>query len=141
MSFLDNLENTLKNMESREERDPSAHLRRESDRAEVLATAPWAEKLKESPYTPKLMDEAAAAGHRIRAKVYMAWLGTTLRLEVRGRRLELRPTADGVVAIFLENNEQIRSEPLDLDGDPRALVTEWLAADTASPELENKQDQ
>lgn len=127
MSFLDNLESTLKNLESREERDPSAHARRESERARTLAVAPWAERLKESPYTRQLMDEAAVAGHRIRAKVYMAWLGTTLRLEARGRKLELRPTAEGIVAVFLENNEEVSSEPVDLNGNPQTLLNKWLA--------------
>ena len=89
MSFLDNLESTLKNLESREERDPSANAKRESERAKTLAAAPWAERLKQSPYTQQLMNEAAAAGHKIRTKIYMAWLGTTFRLEARDRRLEL----------------------------------------------------
>jgi hypothetical protein len=127
MSFLDNLESTLKNLESQEERDPNANARRESERARTLAAAPWAEKLKQSPYTHELMNAAAAAGHRIRTKIYMAWLGTTFRLEARGRKLELRPTADGIIAVFLEENEEIRSEPVNLDDNPQSLLTEWIA--------------
>jgi hypothetical protein len=126
MGFLDNLENNLKTLEREDERDPSAHERRESERASALAAAPWAEKLKSSPFTNDLMNKAAEAGHRIRAKVYMAWLGNTLRLEVRGRKLELRPVADGIQAVFLEGADEVRSHPLDLSSDPGTLLREWL---------------
>ena len=127
MSFLDNLESTLKNLESQEERDPTANARRESERARTLAAAPWAEKLKQSPYTHQLMNAAAAAGHRIRTKIYMAWLGTTFRLEARGRKLELRPTEDGIVAVFLDDNEEIRSERISLQDSPDNLLDAWIA--------------
>jgi hypothetical protein len=57
----------------------------------------------------------------------MAWLGTTFRLEARGRKLELRPTADGIHAVFLEDNEEIRSERVSLDDTPDNLLNEWIA--------------
>lgn len=126
MGFLDNLEDSLKSLESQEERDPNAHKRRQDDRARVLAAAPWADKLKTSDYTKKLFDEAAMAGHRIRAKVYMAWFETTLRLEAKQRKLELRPTPDGIVAAFIEPDGESRTEPLDLNGDPALLISKWL---------------
>ena len=126
MGFLDNLEDSLKSLETQEERDPNAHQRRQDDRARVLAVAPWADKLKTSDYTKKLFDEAALAGHRMRAKVYMAWFETTLRLEAKQRKLELRPTADGIVAAFIEPDGETRTEPLDLSGDPAALISKWL---------------
>ena len=126
MGFLDNLEDSLKSLESREERDPGERKRQEDDRARVLAAAPWAEKLKSSEYTQKLFDEAALAGHRIRAKVYMAWIDTTLRLEAKGRRLELRPTAKGIVAEFVQPDGETRIEDLDLNGNPKELLGKWL---------------
>jgi hypothetical protein len=126
MGFLDNLENSLKSLERADERDTSAHDRRQSERESALAVAPWAEKLKASPYTADLMNKAAEAGHRIRTKVYMAWLGTTLRLEARGRKLELRPMPEGIRAVFLDGTDELRSEPVDLDSDPGKLVNEWL---------------
>ena len=126
MGFLDNLENSLKSLERVEERDTSAHERRQSERETALAIAPWAEKLKGSPYTSELMNKAAEAGHRIRAKVYMAWLGTTFRLEARGRKLELRPTPEGIRAVFLDGLDEVKSELIDLDGDPGKLLDEWL---------------
>ena len=127
MGFLDNLEDNLKSLERQDERDGSAHERREAERVDALAVAPWAEKLKTSPFTTELMNKAVEAGHHIRTKVYMAWLGTTLRLEARGRKLELRPAADGVNAVFMEGLDEIKSRTVDLSGDPGELVREWLA--------------
>ena len=126
MGFLDNLEDSLKSLEKQDERDPNVHQRRQDDRARVLAAAPWADKLKNSDYTKRLFDEAAIAGHRIRAKVYMAWFETTLRLEAKQRMLELRPTPDGIVAAFIEPDGESRTEPVDLTGDPAALISKWL---------------
>ena len=59
MSFLDNLENDLKALENREERDPEKIKReqaqREADRAAALLRAPHAEALKTSPFTSDLL--------------------------------------------------------------------------------------
>ena len=126
MGFLDNLEDSLKSLENQEERDGSARERQASDRARALAAAPWAEKLKTGPYTKELFEQAAAAGHRIRAKVYVAWLDTTLRLEARGRKLDLKPTAQGILAEYLEPDGATRTEPLDLNGKPAELIQHWL---------------
>jgi hypothetical protein len=126
MSFLDNLENSLKSLERAEERDGSAHQKRESERAAALAVAPWAEKLKTSPYTAELMNRAAEAGHRLRAKMYIAWLGVNLRFEIRDRKLELRPTSDGIQAVFLQGTDEQKSQVVDLNGNPADLIQEWL---------------
>jgi hypothetical protein len=126
MDFLDNLENSLKNLESREERDSGARERQQTERTRAVAEAPWAEKLKNSEYTKKLFDVAALAGHRIRAKVYMAWFDSTLRLEAKGRALELRPTADGIVADFAGPEGEPVKRGVDLDGNPEDLLKEWL---------------
>ncbi|HXE12663.1 MAG TPA: hypothetical protein VN633_11115 [Bryobacteraceae bacterium] len=127
MSFLDNLENNLKSLENQEERDGSAHQRREAERAATLAAAPWAEELKTSAYTKDLMNKAAETGHKIRAKVYMAWLGTTLRLEARGKKLELRPTSGGIQAAFLDGAEEVKLFPVNLQTDPAELLNEWAS--------------
>ena len=127
MSFLDNLENSLKNLESREERDPGEHLRKEDERVRARAAAPWAEKLKTSEYTQRLFEQAAIAGHRIRTKIYMAWIESTLRLEARERRLELRPTPDGITAFMIEPEGSTQTLPVDLNGSPEELLEKWLA--------------
>jgi hypothetical protein len=133
MSFLDNLESNLKSLETQEESQQSAdQLRRsrERERANVQAAAPYAEALRKGPYTAELFKQAARIGFSMRVKVHIAWLGTTLRLEARDRRLELRPTPGGVLAVYLENNHEIRTESLDLKkGNPETLVREWLAAE------------
>lgn len=126
MSYSDNLENTLTSLESRDERDPLINERRETERVGALAAAPWADRLKNSEFTRNLMDAAAVMGHKLRAKIYMAWLGSSLRFELRQRRLELRPTAEGIVAVFMEGNNEIRSREVDLDSSPDALLDEWV---------------
>lgn len=126
MGFLDNLENSLKTMESREERDPNEIQRKQDERSRTLAAAPWAEKLKDSTYTRNLFEQAAIVGHRLRTKVYMAWFDSTLQLEARERKLELRPTANGIVAAFIEPNRQETTRAVDLDGDPSQLLQAWL---------------
>ena len=128
MSFLDNLENNLKSLESRDEKgaDESERRQREAERARALAAGPWAEKLKNSRFTQDLLEHATRLGHQIRAKVYITWLGQTLRLEARDCKLELRPTPDGIIAAFLVNNEEVRTHPVNLDGKAEDLAKEWL---------------
>ena len=126
MSFLDNLESSLKNLEAREERDPREHLRREEERSRAVAAGPWAEELKKGAYTQKLFEQAAIAGHRLRTKVYMAWFDDTLRLEARQRRLELRPTADGIIAAFIEPDGETKTQDVDIKGEPAELLQQWL---------------
>jgi hypothetical protein len=129
MSFLDNLENNLKSLESQEEGKDAAeraHRARENQKASAQAAAPWAEELKKGPFTAELLKQAARIGFSMRLKVHVAWLGTTLRLEARERRLELRPTSTGIVAAYLENGAETRSEPLDLKSDAGEFVRRWL---------------
>ncbi len=138
MSFLDNLENSLKSLESQEERDPNAAIKREDERVRVLAVAPWAEQLKNSKYTKELFDKAAVAGHRIRTKIYMAWVDTTLRLEARGHVLELKPTTNGIVSEYLNNAGERNTEAVDLNGTPDGLLERWLEASQIGKEGKNK---
>jgi len=129
MSFLDDLENNLKSLESSEEgkEDAARQQRaRENERASARAVAPFAEELKKGPFTAELLKQATRIGYSQRVKVHIAWLGTTLRLEARDRRLELRPTAAGVVAVYLEGNRETRIETLDLKANPEELVRNWL---------------
>ena len=126
MSFLDNLENSLKSLESREERDPNEGRKRDDQRARTLAAAPWADQLKTSSYTKDLLDKAVVAGHKIRAKVYLAWVDTVLRLETKGRSLELRPTPEGIVAEYVDPAGQTVTRPVDLSGTPDDLLEKWL---------------
>ena len=126
MSFLDNLESSLKNLESQEERDPREHQRRHEERSRAVAVGPWAEQLKNGPYTQKLFEQAALAGHRIRTKIYMAWFDDMLRLEARQRRLELRPTAEGIVAAFVEIDGTTKTQAVNLKNDPAELLQQWL---------------
>jgi hypothetical protein len=134
MSFLDNLENNLKSLESQEEGREAAgraQRAREAQKANAQAAAPWTDELKKGPFTAELLKQAARVGFSLRTKVHVAWLGTTLRLEARERRLELRPTATGIVAAYLENGVESRTEPVDLQGDAADFVRRWLEAPAA----------
>ena len=136
MSFLDDLESNLKSMESREERGQQTGRdakARDAERARTQASAVYAEQLRKSAYAAELLKHATRLGHAMRTKVHLAWLGTTLRLEARGAKLELRPTPRGVVAAFIENNAEVRSVAVDLAGSPEGLVQEWLASLPAIP--------
>jgi hypothetical protein len=129
MSFLDSLESNLKNLEAREEsasRSTRGRRRRESDRASAMAAAENAARLKSSPYTAELLRQVTRMGHAIRTKVRIMWIGATLRLEARERRLELRPSAEGISAVLIENGVEIRSQRLNLGGKPEDLAKELL---------------
>jgi hypothetical protein len=126
MSFLDNLENNLKSLESREESSGNAEQQqraRERARAEAQAAAPYAEELKKGPFTAELLKQAARVGFEKRTKVHVAWLGSTLRLEAREQRLELKPTASGVQAVYPDG----RTEAVDMKGSAEAFIRGWLS--------------
>jgi antitoxin component of RelBE/YafQ-DinJ toxin-antitoxin module len=125
VSFLDNLENNLKALESRDE-GLNDDRHREVDRGRQLAVAPWAEQLKRGPYGQELMRQATFAGRARRMKVNLVWLDNTLRLEARDHRLELRPTPSGVVAVFLHDSAELKQQPVDLASDARKLTDEWM---------------
>jgi hypothetical protein len=91
-----------------------------------MAIAPWAAQLKNSEFTKVLLEKAAQTGHRLRTKIYVAWLDTTLRLEAKGRKLDLEPTAEGIQANFIEPNGEVSQKSVDLNGDPGDLLRDWL---------------
>lgn len=130
MSFLDALESNLKSLEAQDERDPAraAEIRRqrEEDRTRTLAVAPVAEQLKTGKFTTALLDHATRIGHSQRTKVHITWIDTTLRLQAKDRRLDLKPTTDGVTCIFSVNGSETLRFPVALDGDPEALAQQWL---------------
>ncbi len=131
MSFLDNLENNLKALESQEERDPEKRksdlAAREAERERALKLAPQVETLKNGPFTHQLLSAARSVGHGLRIFVDIVWIGTTLRLEARGRRLEFRPDLDGILIVQVANGEEISSAALDLSSNPEDLIRRWLS--------------
>jgi hypothetical protein len=130
MSFLDNLENNLKALESREERDPAALAReaaaREAARAVTLQIAPHAEALRNGTFKDGLLTACREIGHRRRTLVRPVWIDSTLRLEAGAKKLELRPTPSGVLAVFFEGDRELDSAPIDLSSDPVKLTEKWL---------------
>jgi hypothetical protein len=132
MSFLDNLENNLKALESREEKDPVALARvaaaREAARSTALEIAPHAEALRHGPFKDGLLTACRDIGHRRRILVRPVWVDSTLRLEAGAEKLELRPTTRGVLAVFFHGGVEGESAPVDLSSDPVKLAEKWLKA-------------
>jgi hypothetical protein len=134
MSFLDNLENNLKALENREERDPEKvkreQERREADRTAALLRAPHAEALKTSPFTSELLTQCRAIGHGQRVLVQFTWLGESLRMDAKAKRMELAPTADGIKAVLSLNGEEILRLTVNPEvDDAAALARRWLTGE------------
>jgi hypothetical protein len=132
MSFLDNLENNLKALESREQKDPEALAReaaaREANRSLALAIAPYSEALRNGPFKDGLLTACRELGHRRRLLVRPVWVESTLRPEAGTKRLELRPTPNGVLAVTFIDGKEHESTPIDLSSDPVKLAEKWLEA-------------
>jgi hypothetical protein len=131
MSFLDNLENDLKALENREEKDPEKvrreQQRREADRTAALLRAPHAEALRTSPFTSELLTQCRAIGHGLRVLVQFTWLGESLRLDAKEKRMNLTPTADGITAVRYLNGEETGREIIDPKADDAAaFARRWL---------------
>jgi len=131
MGYLDNLESNLKNLETSQERGADLKrdtVRRASDKARALAAAPYADALKNGSFTQDFLAHATRIGFSQRTKVQPTWLGTTLRLQARERKLELRPTPEGVMAHYFEDEQETGSEIVDLQGNAEEFARRWLAA-------------
>ena len=131
MSFLDNLENDLKALENREERDPEQvkreRERREAERTAALLRAPHAEALRTSPFTSELLTQCRAIGHTQRVLVQFTWLGESLRLDAKAKRMELTPTVEGITAVLSSNGEQIECLTVNPEVDDAATLAKcWL---------------
>lgn len=131
MSFLDNLENNLNALERREEKDPAQvkrdQERRETERNAALLRAPHAEALKTSPFTSDLLTQCRTIGREQRLLVQFTWLGENLRLDAKHKRMELAPTAEGVVATFHVDGVETGQAMVNLEGDEAAaLARRWL---------------
>lgn len=130
MGFLDNLENSLEALESGEERRGEGRAQelaaREEARQAALKAAPHATALKNSPFVERFLTACRTVGHGLRVFVQFTWVGDTLRLDAKTKRLELVPTAEGNVAVYWEDGQEVGRELLDLNGDPNTLAERWL---------------
>ena len=132
MSFLDNLENNLKALENREERDPEKvkreQERREAERAAAVLRTPHVEALRNSPFTNELLTECRTIGRGQRVLVQFTWLGETLRLDAKAKRMELVPTAEGIIAVLSVEGKESARIAVDPKKDQAArLAKRWLA--------------
>ena len=139
MSFLDNLENNLKALESRDTGGISDSVSREQERTRAKAEAPWAERLKNDPWTRQLMQQMTRAGFQRRTKVNLSWMGTTLRMEARGQKLELRPGANGIDAVYLRGLNEFQRERIDFKDTPDRLVASWMTLVEVQKKLDEEE--
>jgi hypothetical protein len=134
MSFLDNLENQLKALEAREAFDAAADQRRraaqEAGRRDAELTAPFAESLRNGPFTSELLTACRLIGHPLRLLVRPTWLGDTLRLEARSKRVDLVPTPQGVIARFFEDGEEQAACKVDLKSNAADFARSWLEGES-----------
>jgi len=133
MSFLDNLENNLKALENQEERDPEKVKRdreqREADRSAALLRAPHVDALKNSPFTNELLTQCRTLGRGQRVLVQFTWLGETLRLDAKEKRMELIPSEDGIDAVLSRDGDVLERVAVNPEtDDAAALAARWLAA-------------
>jgi hypothetical protein len=130
MGFLDSLEGDLKNLESAAERDPAEAARRQAardaERAAARASASHAEQLRTSKFTADLLNQVVLLGRSRRLMVRVTWIGSSLRLEAREHRLELRPTANNVEAHFLSGSAETERLAVDFSSNPEDLAKRWL---------------
>lgn len=131
MSFLDNLENNLKNLENTEESRGTEKRRREveaQNKAAQQAARPYAEALRDGPFTQELLAAAMRLGHLKRVAVRPTWIGDTLRLQARESRLDLQPTGSGVEAMAREGENELWRDTVDLEaaGAATRLAERWL---------------
>lgn len=132
VSFLDNLENNLKALESREEKDPEKlqrdRARQEAERNAALLRAPHVEALKNSAFTSELLTQCRVIGHTQRVLVRFTWIGETLRLDAKEKRMELVPTPEGIAAVLYSDGRETAREIVDpKKNDPATLARRWLA--------------
>jgi hypothetical protein len=130
MSYLDNLENSLKALESQEEKDPAAAQRRAEARVQqrdaAVKRAPYVKALQSSDFTGKLLGACRQLGPKLGMYVQVAWVDGALRLDVRNHRLEFTPTAEGIDAVYMTDGSEKRRETVDLNGDGAAVAKAWM---------------
>jgi hypothetical protein len=131
MGFLDNLENDLKALENREEKDPETvkrdRERRETERNAALLRAPHVDALKNSPFTSELLTQCRIIGRGQRVLVQFTWIGENLRLDAKSKRMELVPTAEGIFAVLSEGGVESGRVVVDpAADDAAALAGKWL---------------
>ena len=59
-------------------------------------------------------------------------MDTGLKLALKERRLELRPTADGIVAVFLRDGKEEKTVLVDLNANGSESVNDWFNDPTSS---------
>ena len=91
---------------------------RKATRSVAFQIGPHAEALRNGPFKDGLLTACREIGHRRRILVRPVWIDSTLRQEAAAKKLDLRPTPSGVLAVFFEGDRELDSTPIDLSSDP-----------------------
>ena len=132
MGFLDNLENQLKALERQEERDPEQQKRdrerRDAERNAAVMRAPHVSELRNSAFTQDLLGQCRVVGREHRVLVQFAWIEDNLRLDAKEKRMELVPTAEGIIAVSYKDGVEVSRMNVNPDKDnAEQVVRSWLA--------------
>ena len=101
--------------------------RREQDRNAALLRAPYVDALKKSVFTSDLLTHCRTIGHGQRVLVQFLWIGETLRLNAKNKRMELSPSPEGIVAVMSVDGTETSRATVDTEkDDPQALASHWL---------------
>jgi len=104
-----------------------AELAQEPARAAALLRAPFVDALKNSPFTSELLTQCRTIGHGQRVLVQFTWLGETLRLDAKTKRMTLSPTSEGITAVFSVDGDETGRATIDpAVDDAGELARRWL---------------
>jgi len=83
--------------------------------------------LKNSPFTSELLTQCRTIGHGQRVLVQFTWLGETLRLDAKAKRMTLSPTSEGITAVFSVDGDETGRATIDpATDDAGELARRWL---------------
>jgi len=85
------------------------------------------EALRDSAFTSELLGQCRVVGREAKVLVQFTWIGENLRLDAKEKRMELVPTADGIIAVVSENGVESDQWKVDPEKDEAAaLARRWL---------------
>jgi hypothetical protein len=84
------------------------------------------------------MQQSTRDGFQRRIKVSLFWIGSNLRLEALGHRLEMRPQPGGIKAVFMYGQKELEERPVDLGVGPQKLIGDWMLILEAQKKLDQE---
>ena len=92
-----------------------------------MLRAPHVEALRNSAFTSELLTQCRTIGHGQRVLVRFTWIGESLRLDAKEKRVELIPTSEGITAVFTVDGGETGRVTVDPQADDAAeFARRWL---------------